>query len=102
MKQPNYDQLCVLRGVTDELDELKPLLEQEFNIRVLMAEAFETLPDNSGPGGRREVLFWVHNDDVMRFAIPRLQYGISWWEDYLSNNRALIPSRVRNAYPKTW
>ena len=40
----------------------------------------------------------VHNDDVMKFAIPRLQMGIRWIEDALDNesdNHSIYPPRVR-------
>lgn len=97
-----YNQLCVLPGVTDELSELGPLLEQEFDCRFKVVDAFETLPDKNGPGGRRDVLFYVHDDDATKFAIARLQYGISWWEDAVANRKRQIPSDILTKYPKTW
>ena len=97
-----YTQLCVLRGVTDELPELGTAMTEAFDCRFKMATAFETLPDSTGPGGRRDVLFWVHDGDVGKFTVRRLAYGISWWEDYLSNSAELIPDRIRDEYPNTW
>jgi hypothetical protein len=38
----------------------------------------------------------------MKFAIPRLEYSISWWEDHRSNRRAQIPQSILDKYPKTW
>ena len=98
----SYTQLCVLPGVTDELNELGPLLENAFGCRFKVVEAYITRPDKNGPGGRRDVLFYVHDDDAMKFAIPRLQYSISWWEDHRSNRRAQIPPSILKKYPKTW
>lgn len=97
-----YTQLCVLQGIADPLPDLKPLLEAEFGIRVQMAEEFTTTPDSFGPGGRRDVLFYVHDEDVQRFAIPRLQYGIRWWEDVLLNGPDHVPAHIVDKYPDTW
>ncbi len=56
-------------------------------------------------GGRHDVFFAVHNDDVMRFAIPRLQMGIRWIEDVLENEareteHSIYPERVKEY--RTW
>jgi len=39
----------------------------------------------------------------MKFAVPRLQMGIRWWEDVLGNgNGELYPETCLAKYPKTW
>lgn len=105
-----YNQLCCIQGITDDLDDLKPLLEREFDIRVKMADAYLTLPTPGAPdtggrhmGGRRDILFYVHDDDTMKFAVPRLQFGIRWWEDILGNGHdSTIPQEILDKYPNTW
>jgi|LUMP01.1.fsa_nt_gb hypothetical protein len=100
-----YNQLCCIQGITDDLDALKPLLEEQFDIRVKMADEYFTLPTPGEPdtGGRRDILFYVHDDDTMKFAVPRLQFGIRWWEDILGNGHGpTIPQEILDKYPNTW
>tara|TARA_R110000824_G_scaffold205614_1_gene390530 strand:- start:165 stop:506 length:342 start_codon:yes stop_codon:yes gene_type:complete len=98
----NYYQLCVVRAVTDKLSELAKILPKMFDCRFKMAEAYETLPGNDGEGGRRDVLFYVHGDDIGKFAVPRLEYGISWWEDAVANEKEIIPNEILTKYPMEW
>lgn len=103
MTDPTQYQLCVLRGVTDKLADLERLLPETFpNTRIAVFESFYTLAGNGGEGGRRDVIFGVHPEDVQGFALPRLQYGISWWEDALYNERDIIPSGIQSKYPAQW
>ncbi len=96
-------QLCVLRGVTDKLADLERLLPETFpNTRISVLDSYYTLAGNGGDGGRRDVLFGIHPEDVNPFAIQRLEFGISWWEDALDNESSLIPSAVKDKYPRKW
>lgn len=97
-----YQQLCVLQGITDSLSDLKSLIETDFGVRIRMADEFETIADDDGPGGRRDVLFYIHHDDVMKFAVPRLQVGIRWFEDVLGNGAKNLPEWVLEKYTNTW
>lgn len=117
-----FKQLCVWPGVQlhrkNENDEVEKLtwnefenwISQEFDgVRIKMVEEVTTLPDmeNGQPvpetGGRNDLFFYVHNDDIMKFAVRRLQSGIRWWEDVLGNgNGVLYNQDVLNRYPKTW
>lgn len=72
-------------------------------------EEFSTLPNVNnnrvveGTGGRNDLLFQVEDDDLSKFAIWRLNYGMSWWEDYLDNgNYAIVPRSVLERYPYGW
>ena len=98
----NFEQVCVLRGITDSLEDLAKIIPETFDIRIRMLEAFETKAGNGGEGGRRDVLFSIHSDDIGKFAVPRLEYGISWWEDYLRNSKRIVPAEVRSKYPEQW
>ena len=77
------------------------------NVRVQYLEEIETLPDRDedgvedpDTGGRNDLLFAVHEDDVMEFAVPRLQIGIRWIEDAVGewnnkNGYIIYPERVK-------
>lgn len=69
--------------------------ENGFNATYL--EEFKTLD------GRNDLLFQVEDDDLGKFALWRLNYGMSWWEDYLDNgNYAIVPKSILNCYPYGW
>lgn len=56
---------------------------------------FKTLPGFGGSGGRSDVVFkWSGTSDQLQiFAVGRFNLdGISWVEDYISNNRQIIPA----------
>jgi hypothetical protein len=73
-----------------------------FGVRVQYLEEIETKPDLDenrqqieDTGGRNDVFFAVHSDDLSKFAIPRLSVGIRWLEDvYLNGNGSLYDDRV--------
>ena len=89
---PNYTQVCVFPGLLvdenkiqeDFIDQFKEV----FDTRVQYLETILTKPDLDDPentGGRSDVFFAVHQDDIGKFAVRRLQYGIRWIEDAMSN-----------------
>jgi len=109
-----YTQLCcwpgiTIEGITDEQFEKNML--KIFGVRVKMAEATLTLPDKDdngndipNTGGRSDLLFYVHNEDVQKFALPRLQAGIRWWEDVIkyNNDAHLYTKEILKKYKPTW
>lgn len=109
MEDGNYTQVCVMEGVIvhdDQVDEFVSKLTELFGCRFKFLEQFTTLPDREwgepvpGTGGRSDVLFYVHTDDIGRFAVPRLLYGIHWIEDVFANmdgkNNVYYPERLRS------
>jgi hypothetical protein len=46
-----------------------------------------TKPDWDDPetGGRADLLFYVASEDIQKFAVARLAYGMRWLEDVLQN-----------------
>jgi hypothetical protein len=91
----NYTQLCVWPGAT--LGDQTPQEFEEFVLemmgtRVRYHDTVETLPDleNGNPvpetGGRSDLFFYVHTDDIPHFSVPRLKIGIRWWEDVIVYN----------------
>jgi hypothetical protein len=103
-----FNQLCVWEGVTlggnTPQDFEKWFLEQGFRIKY--AEETKTLPckAKNEEGGRTDQLFYIHDEDVMKFAIWRLLRGIRWWEDVISYNKHSYrySKDILVKYPVTW
>lgn len=104
----NFNQVCVWHGTIvgkSCAKDFENWLKEEFNVRGVYCEEVLTLPTpgEEGTGGRNDLFFRVHDEDVMKFAVPRLQIGIRWWEDVLNNgNEVLYPQETLEKYPKTW
>ena len=107
MNEP-YTQLCVWRGTTlgDKTPEdFEADMGEMFEARIKFAEAVTTLPcpEKGEEGGRCDLFFYIHTEDIPKFAVPRLACGIRWWEDVLGNGYGYqYPPEVLKKYPKTW
>ena len=108
-KNDKFNQLCVLEGTLfpeGGVEEFHQFFKDEMGVRVKFENQVKTLPDNpecTKTGGRNDLFFYIHDDDVSKFAVPRLQMGIRWWEDVLGNgNGKLYDQDVLEAYPNTW
>jgi hypothetical protein len=55
-------------------------------------------------GGRCDILFYIHDEDIRKFALPRLSLGIRWWEDVVKYNDGayLYSEEILKKYPVTW
>jgi hypothetical protein len=106
----HYNQVCVWPGViVNEISEITDFFK-EMEVRVHYLETILTLPDTENgidipeTGGRSDIFIAIHDDDVMKFAIPRMQIGIRWVEDVLSETNnpdgIIYPSRVLEY--RTW
>lgn len=95
----------------DQVGEFEQFMFDELKTRVKFLETINTCPDIEngcpveGTGGRTDLFFAVHTDDIGHFAIPRLQFGMRWIEDVLDNEKAhghpsIYPARVREY--RTW
>lgn len=108
-RKDGHSQVCVWPGCVvgaDDVDNFVAWIKDEFGVRVQYLEEVETLPNDDGPGGRNDLFFAVHEDDVGKFAVKRLAYGIRWIEDVMSevNNGdkpcELYPERIGEY--RTW
>ena len=100
----DFSQVCVWPGTVvgpDHVAELEQFFKDQMDVRVQYLEEILTKPDIEygrmipGTGGRCDCFFAVHNDDIMKFAVPRLTMGIRWLEDMYGNGHgALYPARV--------
>lgn len=106
-----YNQLCVWPGTILDDVSIKEF-ENWFKgrgFRIRFCEVVVTLPDVvdgkkvKGTGGRHDVFFYIHDDDILKFSLPRLGMGIRWWEDVLDNGDGCIyPKSVLEKYPYSW
>lgn len=99
-----FHQVCVWPGTIVEEPEIEDFVRffrAEMNTRVQFLETVITGPDLEngvpvpGTGGRHDVFFAVHDEDVSKFAVPRLSLGIRWIEDALAGSMGIWPERIR-------
>ncbi len=115
MEDEKYRQLAVWAAVVledDEVEDFTEFMQENLDTRVKFSETVYTLPsmDDGEPvpdtGGRADLFFYVHNDDIPAFAIKRFALGDGcprWWEDVLGNGDGdLYTQEVHSKYPKTW
>ena len=112
--EPGFNQLCVWHGCVvgeENVQDFEKYFLDEFGVKVKYLTEIKTNPDLDGngkvflTGGRNDLFFYLHDDDVVSFAIQRLQMGIRWWEDviyYNSGNSHLYPAEFIEAHPPTW
>jgi len=109
-----FEQLCVWPGTVlgeSTPQELEQFFLDEMNVRVKYYTEVKTLPDLDkygepipDTGDRNDLFFFIHNEDTGKFALPRLQMGIRWWEDVVkyNDNRYLYTEEFLEANPTTW
>ena len=109
-----YNQLCVWPATVVGKDDVKALenfFKEEMDVRVKYKTEVLTNPDldengNEVPetGGRNDLFFYIHDDDIGKFAVPRLSMGIRWYEDVVSYNDGayLYPESFLEENPITW
>ena len=100
-----FTQVCVWPGCIvgpTSVEAFEAHMLKAFNARTKYLEEVLTAPDRDkkgypieGTGGRNDLFFAVHTDDIGHFAVPRLSYGIRWIEDVYGNgNGHLYPARI--------
>ena len=103
-----FKQVCVWPGtIVEPGDEenFVQLIKEIFDTQVQYLEQIKTKPDLDtdglpieDSGGRNDLFFAVHQDDVGKFAVPRLAYGIRWIEDAMAEHnhtKHLYPERIK-------
>lgn len=97
-RREGFSQVCVWEGVVvaeSEVEDFLAFIRDELGARAQYLESLTTGPGKGGPGGRTDVLFSVHEDDIGTFAIRRLRAGVRWIEDVFANGGdVLYPPRV--------
>jgi hypothetical protein len=105
----NYVQLCVWHGTmlgNNTENDFVNFMKDEFGVRIKFCEEVITNGniERNEEGGRHDLLFFVHSEDLQSFAMKRLEYGIRWWEDVVKYNDGayLYSEEILNKYPVTW
>lgn len=105
----HYSQVCVWENTEvgkENIPDFEDTIAKTFkDTRVEYLEEIITLPGHDGPGGRVDTFFCVHEDDIEKFAVPRLKAGIRWIEDVIDNadrnwGCLIHPERIRGY--RTW
>ena len=106
-RKPDYNQVVVWPGTLiklEQLPEFKQFILDELGTRAQYLETILTAPDmtDGSPvedtGGRSDVFFAIHKDDINHFALKRLALGMRWIEDAISEVNGgcvLYPERVK-------
>jgi len=90
---------------------LENFFKEEMDVRIKYKTEVLTNPDLDGSGnevpdtgGRNDLFFYVHDDDIGKFAVPRLSMGIRWYEDVVSYNDGayLYSEDFLEENPITW
>lgn len=101
-----FNQLCVMQGTT--LGNSTPKDFEEFfkekGFTVKFAEQVKTnelLIDNTY---RTDLLFYIEDSEIPRFATWRLEMEIRWWEDVVKYNAGAdyYPAEILEKYPINW
>lgn len=102
----NYSQVCVIHGllIEDHLEFEKAISSEMKGARIKFLECIKTGPDKDSngipipdTGGRSDVFFYIHSNDISYFAIGRLRIEGRWIEDVLSDlnyHSNIYPTRV--------
>ena len=101
-----FSQVCIWPGCivgTDKENEFVEFMLENFKSKVQYLEEIKTYPDTERgnpveeTGDRNDLIFAVHNEDIGKFAVPRLTMGIRWIEDVLADcnyKSRIYPERV--------
>ena len=100
-----FTQVCIMEGAhigESTKREFESFMEDNFQVRSQFLEQVETLPDLDrrgipikDTGGRDDIIFAIHDDDINHFITIRLKAGIRWIEDIYSNGHGhRYPSRL--------
>jgi hypothetical protein len=111
----DYTQVCVWPHTIlgdNKPEDFENFIFDEFKVRCQFLEVIETEPDldtNGDPvpetGGRSDLFFAIHKEDVGKFAVPRLtlQNPIRWIEDVLAKGNYTSPIYPKRVFGyKSW
>lgn len=91
-----YSQVVQWPGTTvgtENIEMFEAFLQDALAIRAKYICEVLTAPDYKdgmpveGTGGRSDVYFGVHEDDIGSFALARFQFGMRWVDDVIANEK---------------
>ncbi|MDD4779210.1 MAG: hypothetical protein PHT02_01210 [Tissierellia bacterium] len=105
----NFKQLCVWQGFAlgnHSIADFEEHMKNTFDVKIKFAEEVETNGSEARneEGGRHDLLFYIHDEDISKFAVKRLAYGIRWWEDVVLYNDGayLYNQEILDKYSVKW
>ena len=86
----DYSQVCIWPGTivgADKSEDFEKWMQDNFGVRAQYLEEYETnpTPGEADTGGRNDVVFALHKEDAMKFAMPKMRIGARWVEDVIDN-----------------
>lgn len=106
---PSLGVVSIWPGVLVDADDiqsgkLNEFFKNHYDIEIIPIGTVLTLPDKgdvSGEtGGRSDFLFYVPHQFISKFAVPRFQIGVRWWEDiYFNEGQDIYPPELLEAFP---
>jgi len=104
-----FNQLCVWQGTVlgdSSIEDFINFFKEKLNARVKFCEEVKTNGsiERNEEGGRNDILFYIHDDNIPNFALNRFEYGIRWWEDVVSynDNSYLYSQEILDKYEVKW
>lgn len=102
----NFNQLCVMQGTTlgsFTIEGFEDFFKKQ-GFRIKFAEETQTTVRLENNELRKDLLFYIHDNDITKFATWRFRYGIRWWEDVIhyNNNADEYTQTTLEKYPVTW
>lgn len=92
------------------IEKFENYFKTEYDVKIKYDTTVITLPDTDennnpveGTGGRPDISFYVHDDDVLKFAPIKIEIGARWYEDiHFNDGTGIYPKEFIEARPKTW
>ena len=82
----DYKTVCVMPGTVLGEDTpaavVKDFFLMNWGVRITDIREIVTLIEAPEGGVRHDLIFRMHDDDVPKFAGPRLSTDIKWWTDW--------------------
>lgn len=80
----------------NQAEDFEGWIAETFKCRAQYLEQVETTEASEDGSPRVDLLFAIHTQDLPRFAVPRLGYGMRWIEDVYGNGQGHIyPERIK-------
>lgn len=101
-KETPFNQLCVWEGTLmggSSVEDFEKHAGKILRSRLQFVGEVKTLPLKKdgepifGTGGRNDLFFKVHDEDIPRLTVEMLRYGVRWWKDVVKEGQKYL-------YPK--
>lgn len=105
-KKEGFNQVCVWPACTlgeQSKEEFEKHMKEFMGIQTQFLEEVETGPDILNgeaipeTGGRHDIFFAIHDEDIPKFVLKRFQFSIRWLEDVLADcnyTSPIYPERI--------